>query len=125
MDDIKKKILIVEDNEALSDIYQARLDLEGFETKLEADGEKALAEAVEYKPDLILLDVVMPQIDGFNVLDILKNTEKTKDIKIIILTALSQVRDKEHAVELGADDFLVKSETDLDSVVECIQKHLG
>ena len=122
--DTKKKILIVEDNADLAGVYQARLDLEGFETKLVGDGEKALVTATEFQPDLILLDVMMPEISGFDVLDILKNTDQTKNIKIILLTALAQLRDKAHAASLGADDYLVKSETDLDKVVATIRQYL-
>ena len=123
--DTKKKILIVEDNKDLSAVYQSRLELEGFETRLEEDGEKALATVTEFCPDLIILDVMMPQISGFDVLDILKNTEKTKDIKIILLTALSQLQDKDHAAKLGADDYFVKSETDLDDIISCIRQHFA
>jgi len=119
--DIKKKILIVEDNKSLAAIYQSRLELEGFATTLVNDGEKALSTAVELRPDLILLDVMMPEVNGFDVLDILKNTDKTMNIKIIILTALSQLQDKEQATRLGADDYLVKSEADLDSIVSHIR----
>jgi len=119
--DIKKKILIVEDNKSLAAIYQSRLELEGFATTLVDDGEKALAAAVEFRPDLILLDVMMPEVNGFDVLDILKNTDKTMNIKIILLTALSQLEDKEQAARLGADDYLVKTEADLDSIVGCIK----
>ena len=121
--DIKKKILIVEDTKELAEIYQQRLDLEGFNTQLANDGEKALVLATEFKPDLILLDIMMPQISGYDVLDILRNTPETKNIKIILLTALSQLRDKAHAAELGADDYLVKTETDFDKVIATIRSY--
>ena len=120
----KKKILIVEDNAELAKVYQSRFDLEGYETEVVGDGEKALAVALEFAPDLILLDVMMPQISGFDVLDILKNTDKTKGVKIVLLTALSQLRDKEHAARLGADDYLVKSEASLDEIVACVRKYV-
>ena len=119
--DIKKKILIVEDNKDLAAVYQSRLELEGFATTLVSDGEKALVTAIEVRPDLILLDVMMPEINGFDVLDILKNTDNTRNIKIILLTALSQLKDKDQAARLGADDYLVKSEADLDNIVSCIR----
>lgn len=122
--DNKKKILIVEDSADLAGLYRARLDTEGFSVMLVDDGEKALATAVSFQPDLILLDVMMPQIDGFNVLDILKSTDATKGVIVVLLTALSQMKNKHQAAELGADDYLVKSETDLDGVVACVKKHL-
>ncbi|MFV0485063.1 MAG: response regulator transcription factor [Candidatus Saccharimonadales bacterium] len=124
MEDVKKRILIVEDDAELANLFQVRLEQEGYEVEAAGDGEKALAAAVKVMPDLIVLDVMMPQISGFDVLDILKNTEKTQNIKIVLLTALSQVKNKEHAIELGAEDYLVKSETTLDEVVNCIRNNL-
>lgn len=124
MEEVKKKILIVEDDAELANLFQVRLGQEGYEVEIAGDGEKALATAVKIMPDLIILDVMMPQISGFDVLDILKNTEKTQSIKIVLLTALSQVKNKEHAVELGAEDYLVKSETTLDEVVNCIRNNI-
>ncbi len=121
----KHKILIVEDNIELSDLYRERLDLEGFEVLIVDNGEKALATALEYLPDLILLDIMMPAINGFDVLDILKTTEKTKNTKVIMLTALSQAQDKTKAAERNADDYLVKSEASLDDILTCIRKHLA
>lgn len=122
--DIKKKILIVEDSQDLLEVYKSRFELEGFNTKIAKDGEEALAIAVDFRPDLILLDVMMPNVHGFDVLDILKNTPKTSNIKVVLLTALSQPTDKARAASSGADDYLVKSETDLDKVVECVRSHL-
>lgn len=124
MEEVKKSILIVEDDAELANLFQVRLGQEGYKVEIASDGEKALATAVKIMPDLIVLDVMMPQISGFDVLDILKNTEKTKSIKIVLLTALSQVKNKEHAIELGAEDYLVKSETTLDEVVNCIRNNL-
>lgn len=124
MEEVKKKILVVEDNVELADLYEARLGQEGFDVVIVGDGEKALATTVKIMPDLILLDVMMPQIGGFDVLDILKNTDKTKEIKIILLTALSQIKDKEHANDLGADDYLIKSEVTLSEVIDCIRRNL-
>lgn len=122
---LKHKVLVVEDNAELASLYEARLGQEGYEVTIATDGEAALATAVKILPHIILLDVMMPQIGGFDVLDILKNTEKTKDIKIILLTAISQTKDQDYATNLGADDYLVKSETTLDEVVNCIRRNLS
>lgn len=84
-----KKILFVEDDDALAGVYLVRLQAEGFDVKRVVDGEEALAAVNDYKPDLILLDVMMPKISGFEVLDILRNTPATANVKVIILTALS------------------------------------
>lgn len=123
--DEKKKILLVEDDKALATVYRSRLELEGFETKEVNNGEEALSAAVQFKPDLILLDVMMPKISGFDVLDILRNTPETANIRIIMLTALSQPKDKERAESLGVDDYLVKSQVVISDVVERVRHHLG
>ena len=120
-----QKILLVEDDEALASVYKSRLELEGFDIVAVNNGEAALAKAVEYKPNLILLDAMMPKITGFDVLDILRNTPETKDIKVIMLTALSQASDKARANRLGVDDYLVKSQVVIGDVVERIRYHLA
>lgn len=121
----KKKILLVEDDIALSAVYKSRLELEGFDTREVNNGEDALSAALEYKPDLIVLDAMMPKISGFDVLDILRNTPDTTNIKIVMLTALSQPKDKERAENLGVDDYLVKSQVVIGDVVDRVKHHLG
>ena len=118
---INKKILLVEDDNALADIYFKRLDSEGFEVKRVNNGESALAAAVEFHPDLIVLDIMMPEINGFEVLDILKNTPATAQIKVMMLTALGQESDQEKAKTLGADAYLVKSQIITGEVVSRIK----
>ena len=120
-----KKILLVEDDDALASVYQTRLQAEGFDLRRVPNGEDALAAALEYKPDLILLDVMMPKVSGFDVLDILRNTPETVNIKVIMLTALSQDSDKQRAESLGVDDYLVKSQVVIADVVDKIKQHLG
>jgi DNA-binding response OmpR family regulator len=121
----KKKILLVEDDEGLAQVYITRLDAEGFEIRRVPNGEDALAAALEFRPDLILLDVMMPKVSGFDVLDILRNTPETTNIKIIMLTALSQEADRQKATEMGVDDYLVKSQVVIADVVERVKLHLG
>lgn len=123
--DTKKKILLVEDDTALAAVYKSRLELEGFEVKEVNNGEEALSAAVSFKPDLVLLDAMMPKISGFDVLDILRNTPDTANIRVVMLTALSQPKDKERAESLGVDDYLVKSQVVIGDVVERIRHHLG
>ncbi len=120
----QKKILLVEDDDALASMYQMRLEAEGFATKRAPNGEEALALATQYRPDLIILDVMMPKVSGFDVLDILRNTPETTNIKVIMLTALSQDSDKERAESLGVDDYLVKSQVVIADVVDRIKQHL-
>ena len=123
--DTKKKILLVEDDEMLSQVYRSRFEIEGFDVKEVYNGEDALSAAISFKPDIILLDAMMPRISGFDVLDILRNTPETANITIIMLTALSQPRDKERAEALGVDDYLVKSQVVIGDVVARVKKHLG
>ena len=125
MEAVKKKILLVEDDASLAAVYRARLELEGFDIKEVHNGEDALSAAVSYRPDLILLDVMMSKISGFDVLDILRNTPDTTNVRVIMLTALSQPKDKERAEQLGADDYLVKSQVVIGDVVERVRHHLG
>jgi len=126
MDETKQKlILLVEDDDSLAGVYETRLQSEGFATKRVSNGEDALAAALQAKPDLILLDAMMPKVSGFDVLDILRNTPETASVKVIMLTALSQDSDKERAQALGVDDYLVKSQVVIADVVERIRQHLG
>ncbi len=121
----KHKILLVEDDESLASVYLERFEAEGFEVKHVANGEDALTSAIEFKPELILLDVMMPKISGFDVLDILRNTPETANVHIVMLTALSQEKDKEKAKQLGVDDYLVKSQVVIADVVDRVRYHLG
>ena len=123
--DIKKKILLVEDDEALAAVYKSRLDIEGFEAMIVYNGEEALTAARNFRPDLILLDAMMPKISGFDVLDILRNTPETSQVRVIMLTALSQPKDKERAESLGVNDYLVKSQVVIGDVIERVKFHLG
>ncbi len=120
-----KKILLVEDDNNLADVYTTRLQAEGFDIQRVPNGEDALASALQYKPDLILLDVMMPKVSGFDVLDILRNTPETANVKIVMLTALGQDSDQQRAKELGVDDYLVKSQVVIADVVDKIKLHLG
>ena len=125
MADRKPKILLVEDDIGLATVYKARLEAEGFEVYHCDNGETALSDAIKYRPELIILDVMMPKISGFDVLDILHNTAETMNIKVVMLTALSQPKDLEKAKELGADDYLVKSQVVIADVIERVKHHLG
>ena len=120
-----KKILLVEDDDNLANVYLTRLQAEGFDVRRVPNGEDALAAALDYRPDLILLDVMMPKVSGFDVLDILRNTPETANMRVIMLTALSQESDKQRAASLGVDDYLVKSQVVIADVVARIKQHLG
>jgi two-component system phosphate regulon response regulator PhoB len=119
------RILLVEDDDALANVYVTRLQAEGFEIRRVNNGEDALSTALNYHPDLVLLDVMMPKVSGFDVLDILRNTPETANLKIIMLTALSQDSEKDRAKSLGVDDYLVKSQVVIADVIERIRHHLA
>lgn len=118
------KIMLVEDDNNLREIYEARLLAEGYQIISAKDGEEALAMAVKEKPDLIISDVMMPKISGFDMLDILRSTPETKDTKVIMMTALSQAEDKARAGKLGADRYLVKSQVTLEDVAKVTREVL-
>jgi DNA-binding response OmpR family regulator len=118
------KILLVEDDINLRDIYSARLAAEKYDIITASDGEEALATAVKEKPDLIILDVMMPKISGFDVLDILRSTPETKEVKVIMMTALSQESDKTRGESLGANRYLIKSQVTLEDVVNTVKEML-
>jgi len=120
-----RRILLVEDDDALANVYLTRLQAEGFAVKRVNNGEDALVAVLSYRPDLVVLDVMMPKLNGFEVLDILRNTPEVGNVKIIMLTALSQEADKKRAEELGVDDYLVKSQVVIADVIDRIKRQLG
>jgi CheY-like chemotaxis protein len=119
------KLMLVEDDNNLREIYEARLQAEGYTIVSAADGEEALVVAKAEKPDLIISDVMMPKISGFEMLDILRNTDELKATKVIMLTALGQSDDQQRADRLGADRYLVKSQVTLEDIVRVTHELLG
>ena len=119
------KVMLVEDDNNLREIYAARMQAEGYEVVTAADGEEALVTGKAEKPDLIISDVMMPKISGFEMLDIIRNTEGMKDVKIIMLTALGQSDEQERADKLGANKYLVKSQVTLEDIVKAAHEMLG
>lgn len=119
------RILLVEDDLALAQMYDTLLTTHGYEVKHCSNGEQALDTAISFEPELILLDIMMPKINGLDVLDILRNTPQTAHCKIIVLTALGEPSDRKKAMELGASDFLVKPEISTSEVIQRIQDTLA
>lgn len=119
------KILLVEDDQSLREIYSIRLTAEGYEIVVAGDGEEALALAVKEHPDLILSDVMMPKISGFDMLDILRSTPETKDMKVVMMTALSSEDQRKRGESLGADRYLVKSQVGIEDVVNAVHEVIG
>jgi two-component system alkaline phosphatase synthesis response regulator PhoP len=121
----RPKILMVEDDLTLANLYKMRMETEGFEVVHVANGEAALQTASKFQPNLILLDIMMPKLNGFDTLDILRQTPSTKLAKIIILTAMSQPNDQQRAMDLGADEYLVKSQVVIADVMSAIRRQLN
>lgn len=118
------KILLVEDDKSLREIYGVRLLAEGYDIVSAGDGEEALAMAIKEKPTLIISDVMMPKISGFDMLDILRSTTETRDIKVIMMTALSSDDQRNRGEQLGADRYLVKSQVGIEDVVRTVHEVL-
>ena len=119
------KVMVVEDDASLREIYSIRITAEGYEVVSAGDGEEALAVAVREKPDLILSDVMMPKISGFDMLDILRSTPETAEIKVVMMTALSAEDQRQRGERLGADRYLVKSQVGIEDVINTIHEVLG
>jgi CheY-like chemotaxis protein len=121
----KPKVLVVEDDVFLSNVHKKKLALEGFEVYMAGNGQEALALAPKVKPDIILLDLIMPVMDGFQTLKELKENPELKDIKVMILSNLSQDEDKQRVMEMGAVDFVVKANVSFRAIIGHIKHHLG
>ncbi len=120
-----KKILFIEDESALQKTFDDILRREGYETVSALDGEIGLKLAKTEKPDLILLDLILPKVNGFEVLKELKRNEETKGIPVIILTNLEGINDIEKVLELGATTYLIKASYSLEEVIKKIKDALG
>ena len=118
------KILIVEDNRVLVKMYKTKLDLEGFEVETAFEGKEGLEKLKDFSPDLILLDLAMPGMDGFEFLTELKKNEKWKKITVVVFSNLGQESDIKRAKELGAKDYLIKVNLTPRQVVEKIRQYL-
>ena len=118
------KILIVEDDKFLLNVYRLKLTKEGFEVRLAKNGDEALETLKDFKPDVILLDLVMPVRDGFSVLEELKKDPTLSKIPVIITTNLGQKEDIDRGLKLGARDYIIKSETAMEKIMEKIRNTL-
>lgn len=118
------KIMLVEDDKSLREIYGVRLLAEGYDIVSAGDGEEALAMAIKDRPQLIISDVMMPKISGFDMLDILRSTTETKNIRVIMMTALSSEEQRQRGEQLGADKYLVKSQVGIEDVVKAVHEVL-
>lgn len=124
MTEQKKKILIVEDDRSLQNALVEMVSQEGYETVSALDGEEGLKKIEELMPDLVLLDIILPKKDGYEVLSEIKKNEKTKNIPVLILTNLEEVDNVQKALDLGATTFMVKSDFSLKDVLAKVKESL-
>jgi len=122
---MEKKILIIEDEKILLELLQKKLIDEGYEVFIAHNGEEGLRVMRKIKPDLILLDIVMPKVDGFEVMETMLKDEKLKNIPVVIVSNSGQSVELDRAQKLGAKDWLVKTEFDPQEVVEKVKKHIN
>lgn len=119
-----KRILLIEDNEYMGRMYQNLLSLEDYLVSWARDGEEGLEKASSLKPDLILLDVIMPKINGIQVLQKLKDSMDTKNIPVVILTVIGEQDIIDRALKLGAEGYIIKSTVDLNQLISEIKSYL-
>ncbi|MBI5729080.1 MAG: response regulator [Candidatus Magasanikbacteria bacterium] len=124
MENNKVHVLLVEDDVFLAGIYQKKFEMEGYKISTAENGEKGLADAKKKKPDIILLDILLPKMDGFTVLQNLKADTATKNIPVILLTNLGQKDDVEKGLEAGAADYLIKAHFKPSEIVDKVKKVL-
>ncbi len=117
--------MIVEDNELISKVYQTKFIKEGFEIFLARDGEEAVKKITTEKPDMILLDLMIPKKDGFGVLEDIKKIPVLAKIPVIVLSNLGQQKDKDRALELGANEYLIKVDSSIQEIVDKVKGYLG
>ena len=124
MDEHKKKILIIEDDEHISRVYEMRFLKDGYNTVLVANGEQAVEKVTSEKPNLIILDLMVPRKDGFAILEEIKKNPSTVSIPVLVLSNLGGKDDQKRALGLGANDYMVKVENSMQEVIERAKKFL-
>ena len=120
-----KKILIVEDEEIVLDLLQKKLSQEGYEVSVARDGEEGLKKMREIKPDLVLLDIIMPKMGGFEVMEEMQKDSGLRKIPVIVVSNSGQPVEIDKARELGARDWLIKTEFDPQKVIDKVVKQIG
>lgn len=118
------KILIVEDEDILARVLQEKFEEEKFEVSVAGDGEIAMPMAKKFKPDIILLDIILPKVDGLDVLFSLKNDEDLKSVPVIMLSNLNEDEKIKQALKLGAVDYLVKTQHPVNEVIDKVNEYL-
>lgn len=123
--DQKKYVLIAEDDKFYDNIYKIKFEKEGYEVRVVTDGQQALDEVKKRKPDIILLDLVMPVKDGFETLKALKADKELEGVPMIVLSSLGQEDDATKVKELGANDYFVKTNITIYDLVKKVKEYIG
>lgn len=118
------KVLIVEDEEVLAKVFQEKLEKAGYEVQAASDGEIALSAAASFKPNVIVLDLLLPKKNGFEVLEALKKDQALKTIPVVVVSNLGEDNDIKRSLSLGAADYYVKSEHPINEIIEKIKNVL-
>jgi len=121
---VGKKILLVEDEKIIVDVLEKKLVKEGYEVVVAQDGEEGLRKMKEVKPDLVLLDIVMPKKGGFEVMEEMKKDKELKETPVIVISNSGQPVELDRAQRLGAKDWLIKTEFDPNEVIEKVKKYI-
>ena len=119
-----KKILLVEDEEIIYSLLKKKLNQQGYEVSIATDGKEGLEKIEREKPDLVLLDIIMPKMGGFEVMEEMKKKEELKDIPVIVISNSGQPVELDKARSLGAKDWLIKTEFDPQEVIEKVKKYI-
>jgi CheY-like chemotaxis protein len=120
-----KKILVIENDEDLLNVYKTRFEVEGFQVATHTTGQGIIEKIESYKPDLMILDIMLPFMNGLDALEQVRRNPETRNIKVIVVSALSIEADQKRAEDLGVDEYLIKSKIALDNMVEHIKDQLG
>lgn len=121
----KKKVLVVEDDPHISKVYLIKLEQEGIEPVHASDGEEAVAKLKSEKPDLVMLDLMLPKKDGFWVMEEMSKDSTLSNIPVVVLSNLGQEQDKDRAYQLGAKEYMVKADNPIKDVIDKVKKQMG
>lgn len=121
---MRPKILVVDDEPAIRDTLSFMLEMEGFQVALAGDGEEALVRVAQDPPHVVLLDVMMPKVDGYRVCEVIKTNPRTAGVKVVILTAMGQAADRTKALAAGADAYVAKP-FDEDTLLALLRQLVG
>lgn len=125
MDTNKKKVMVVEDDEHIAKVYAIKLGKEGIDVSIASDGEEAIIKIATEKPDLIILDLMLPKVDGFGVLEEIKKSPELGMIPVVVVSNLWEEKDQYRALALGANEYLVKVDYPIQEIVDKVKGYLA